>query len=298
MARLRWACAGFVLLSLAIACSDGGNESPGGSGGAAASGGGGGGAGGTGLVAGGGSGGGVAGIGGAIGGAGGTAGAPKIGLGSDGVLQIWTVGDSITEGVNNGYRNEIWSVLTSAGYEVDFVGTLVHEYPDTEVCPDVDHDGHAGYPIGGIETELESWYGQIAAADVVLVMAGTNDIAWWIAPGTTMSQVADQMLGLADHLLGLNPDLAVIVGTIAPMSSEIVAELQVDRAELTNQFNQSLTQGVSAHPQLGTRLWLADVNAALTVADLYDGIHPTREAHDKIATAWLGVLQPMLVPPR
>jgi lysophospholipase L1-like esterase len=187
--------------------------------------------------------------------------------------------------------------VTGAGYALDFVGTLVHAYPDTAVCSDADHDGHSGYSIGGIEDEVDAWYGAIGAPDVVLVMAGTNDIAWWVAPGTTMSQVADAMLGLVDHLLGLNPNLAVIVGTIAPMSSTIVAEVQLDRAELTNEYNLALTQGVNGHAQHGTRLWLADVNAALTVVDLYDGIHPTREAHDKIGNAWLGVLQPLLAPP-
>jgi hypothetical protein len=108
----------------------------------------------------------------------------QIGLGGDGILQVWTVGDSITEGVNNGYRNRVWTVLTGAGYVLDYVGTLVHPYPDTAVCPDADHDGHAGYTIGGIHDELDAWYAQVAAPDVVLIMAGTNDLAWWTTPST------------------------------------------------------------------------------------------------------------------
>lgn len=303
MPKIARVSVGFALLSFAIACSDGGDENAGGSGGSAGSGTGG--TGGTGGGTGGGNTGGSAGTGtggtatGGTSGAAGTGGVAgsgaKIDLGSDGVLQIWTVGDSITEGVNNGYRNELWSGLTGAGYQVDFVGSLVHPYPDTAVCTDADHDGHSGYSIGGIEDEVDAWYGAIDAPDVVLVMAGTNDIAWWIAPGTTMTQVADHMLELVDHLLGVNPNMEVILGTIAPMSSEVVAEVQLDRAELTKQYNQALKDGVSAHPQAGTRLWIADVNAALTVSDLYDGIHPTREAHDKVGDAWLGVLQPLLV---
>lgn len=303
MLSLRWASLGFALLSLSIACSDGGGE--GGSGGSTSGGSGGtqtggsGGGSGSGGTATGGS------AGSATGGAstGGTAGAStggasgQIDLGSDGVFQLWTVGDSITEGVNNGYRNQIWSALTGAGYELDFVGSLVHPYPDTAICTDADHDGHSGYSIGGIEDELDGWYSSIAAPDAVLVMAGTNDIAWWVAPGTTMDSVADQMLALVDHLLGKNPDMAVIVGTIAPMSSEIVDDIQLDRADLTIEYNTALKQKVNAHAAYGSRLWLADVNAALTIGDLYDGIHPTREAHDKVGDAWLGVLQPLLPAP-
>jgi lysophospholipase L1-like esterase len=105
------------------------------------------------------------------------------------------------------------------------------------------------------------------------------------------------MLGLASHILDLDPDLAVIVGTIAPESSQIVADIQRDRAELVVEFNAALGQAVAADPRYGSRLWLADVNGALTVADLYDGIHPTREAHDKIGDAWLSVLMPLLSAP-
>ena len=115
--------------------------------------------------------------------------AGEISLGADNTLQIWTVGDSITEGVNNGYRNRLWTELTADGYAVDLVGTLVHPYPDS-ACPDPDHDGHSGYTIGNIGDELGGWYSQITAPDVVLVMAGTNDLAWWLAAGTDMSAVA------------------------------------------------------------------------------------------------------------
>lgn len=303
----RWASLGFALLSLSIACSDDGGDG-GGSGGATSGGAGGiqsGGTGGGSSGSGGSATGGTAGSGSGTGGSatGGSAGtgtggtSTKIDPGSDGVLQIWTVGDSITEGVNNGYRNQIWSVLTNAGYQLDFVGSLVHPYPDTAICTDADHDGHSGYSIGGIEDEVDDWYSSIAVPDVVLVMAGTNDIAWWVAPGTTMDSVADQMLALVDHLLGKNPDLAVIVGTIAPMSPEIVDDVKLDRAMLTQEYNDALKVKVNAHSAHGNRLWIADVNAALGLADLYDGIHPSREAHDKVADAWLGVLQPLLPPP-
>jgi acyl-CoA thioesterase I len=304
MGRAHWACLTVLLTALGAACSDGGSDTAaagatGGSG-AATGGGGVGGThtGGTGLGSGGGAGcdaaaGGVAGA----GGTGGGGGSALIGLGGDGILQIWTVGDSITEGVNNGYRNEIWTVLTGASYPLDFVGTLVHPWPDTAICPDADHDGHSGYTIGGILGEIDGWYGQIAAPDVVLVMAGTNDIAWWVASGTEMSQVADDMMGLVDHMLAFDADLAVIVGTIPPESSTIVQTINRDRAELVTEYNQALTTDVTAHALYGTRLWVADVNGALTVADLSDGIHPTRQAHDKVGDAWLAVLQPLLVPP-
>ena len=35
----------------------------------------------------------------------------------------------------------------------------------------------------------------------------------------------------------------------------------------------------------------ADVAAVLTVGDLYDGIHPTEDAHAKIAQVWFDALK-------
>jgi lysophospholipase L1-like esterase len=221
-----------------------------------------------------------------------------IDLGEDGVLSIWTIGDSITEGVNNGYRNWLFTELTQAGYSVDFVGSLVHPYPETETCPDADHDGHAGYTIGGIHDEVATWYGATGSPDVALLMAGTNDLAWFVASGTQMDDVAVQMVALTDEVLALDPELVVVVATIAPMSSLAVPVDELDRAELVVGYNAALIEQVEAHPDFGTRLWHADVNGALQVADLYDGIHPSRAAHDQVADAWLEVLEPLLAPPR
>lgn len=221
-----------------------------------------------------------------------------IDLGDDGVLSIWTIGDSITEGVNNGYRNRMFTELTGAGYSVEFVGSLVHPYPESETCPDADHDGHAGYTIGGIHDEVATWYGATGSPDVALLMAGTNDLAWWVASGTQMDDVAAQMIALTEEVLALDPGLVAVVSTIAPMSSLAVPVDQIDRAELVIAYNAALIEQVEAHPDFGTRLWHADVNGALQAADLYDGIHPSRAAHDLVADAWLAVLQPLLVPPR
>ena len=80
------------------------------------------------------------------------------------------------------------------------------------------------------------------------------------------------------------------------MSSAAVPVDGLDRAELVVAYNLALVEQLEAHPDYGTRLWHADVNAALEVADLYDGIHPTREAADAVADAWLAVLVPLLAP--
>ena len=128
-------------------------------------------------------------------------------------------------------------------------------------------------------------------------MAGTNDLAWWLAAGTDMSAVAGNMVDLVSDILDLRADLAVIVASIPPMSSDVISDINRDRAELTVEFNQALANAVAAHGQFGVRLWFVDVHAALSVGDLYDGIHPTLDGHHKIADVWLGGLTPRLPAP-
>ena len=44
----------------------------------------------------------------------------------------------------------------------------------------------------------------------------------------------------------------------------------------------------------GKPVRLADVGKALTVGDLYDGVHPTEAAADKAAQVWFDALKPVM----
>jgi lysophospholipase L1-like esterase len=215
-------------------------------------------------------------------------GAGKIALG-DGKLQILPLGDSITLGVNGGYRNRVFSSLTAAGYVVDLVGSQSDPYAEVA---DHDHEGHPGFTIGNIASDLAGWAGMITAPDVVLLMIGTNDIAWWY--NETPSTTADHGLALINQILAQFPNTVVLVASIAPMSAKTVDPNATERSTAATQYNAELKSRATSHAEAGKRVFFVDVNAALTVSDLYDGIHPTRAAHDKVADAWLSVLRPLL----
>jgi hypothetical protein len=51
---------------------------------------------------------------------------------------------------------------------------------------------------------------------------------------------------------------------------------------------------VKARIAAGKKVRYADVNSVLTTADLYDGVHPTEVAHDKVAQVWFDALTPIL----
>jgi lysophospholipase L1-like esterase len=222
-----------------------------------------------------------------------------IGLGSDGKLTIWTIGDSMTN--NSGYRTRMCTTLTGEGYSVWFVGSLKG---GGTPCNQNDNDGHSGFAISGIVDGVSGsgtyadWYDGISPKpQLATLLIGTNDIAWWVADGTVMADIADECMALADKILALDPKLLLIVGTIPPESSTVVQAINRDRADLANEYNAALRLKVPGHAQYGRRLFLADTGSALTVADLYDGIHPNATGQVRIGDAWLSVLTPLLPAP-
>lgn len=207
---------------------------------------------------------------------------------SGGTIEIMPLGDSITLGVNGGYRNGLWDRLFTAGKTIDYVGSQVDPYA---VTPDKDHEGHPGFTIGNISASADSWL-SAKTPDYVLLMIGTNDVAWWCAQ--TASQVADQNALLIDQILTDLPNAWVVVGSIPPLSSSIIQPNNVDRAQLGVAYNAELLLRVQTRIAAGKHVRFADVYASLTVADLYDGVHPTQAAADKVAQVWYDALVPIL----
>jgi lysophospholipase L1-like esterase len=199
-------------------------------------------------------------------------------------LRIMPLGDSITLGVNGGYRDGLYTRLTGAGYTVDYVGSQSDQY--TGVA-DHDHEGHPGFTIGGIADEIDGWLTTYQPTHVLL-MIGTNDVAWWCA--MTAAEVADTHAALVDTLLASGA--TVLVASIPPLTSGNIEPNDVDRATLGAAYSAELRSRIAARVAAGQDIAFVDVEAVLTTADLYDGVHPTEEAHDKIAQVWFDALVP------
>jgi lysophospholipase L1-like esterase len=218
-----------------------------------------------------------------------TCGAPAAATGpATGTLRILPLGDSITLGVNGGYRNGLWTRLALAGKTVDYVGSQFDQYTK---APDKDHEGHPGFTIGNIAASTSGWMASYTPSHVLL-MIGTNDVAWWCAQ--TASQVADQHALLVDQILAALPGTWVVVASIPPMSPGIIQPNNLDRAQLGRDYNTELQKRAQARIAAGKKVRFADVYSVLTVSDLYDGIHPTEAAADKVAQVWFDALTPIL----
>jgi len=205
-----------------------------------------------------------------------------------GCASIMPLGDSITLGVNGGYRNNLYMGLQQNNCGVSYVGTV---YDQGTRVADKDHEGHSGFTIAGIAGSVNAWMAS-TQPDIILLMIGTNDTAWWTAENA--EQIGARHNALIDQLRTARPNAWIFVASIAPQASAIVQPINIDRAVLTQQFNAVIRRNVEARTAAGQRVRFVDVNSALTTADLYDGIHPTEAAHALVAQKFLEAIRAAL----
>jgi lysophospholipase L1-like esterase len=201
---------------------------------------------------------------------------------------IMPLGDSITLGVNGGYRNDLYTGLQQNNCGVDFVGTQFDPY--TRVA-DKDHEGHPGFNISDIAGSVNAWMAS-TQPNIILLMIGTNDTAWWSAANA--DEIGARHDALVEQLRTARPNAWIFVASIAPQASAIIQPNNIDRAVLTQQLNAVIKTNVDARTAAGQHVRFVDVNSVLTTADLYDGIHPTEAAHAKVAQKFLDAVRAAL----
>jgi aryl-phospho-beta-D-glucosidase BglC (GH1 family)/lysophospholipase L1-like esterase len=201
---------------------------------------------------------------------------------------IMPLGDSITLGVNGGYRNNLYTGLEQNNCSVSYVGT--QSDPWTRVA-DKDHEGHPGWTIADIAGSVNTWLASTQPG-IILLMIGTNDTAWWSAANA--DQIGARHNALIDQLRAARPNAWIFVASIPPQASAIIQPNNIDRAVLTQQLNTVIRSNVDARAAAGQRARFVDVNSVLTTADLYDGIHPTEAAHARVAQLFLDAVRAAL----
>ena len=218
----------------------------------------------------------------------------KVDLGPNGKLDIYPIGDSITLGTNGGYRNEVFDRLTADGYDVDMLGSLNDQFTR---AADKDHEGHGGLNTGGVLENLDTWMAPLHAPDLVLLMIGTNDLAWDF--GRPAMETFGRLDTIIDRLFKAQPTVTVIVASIPPLTPKEVAidAKPVQRAEAVNAYNALAKARVKQRAAAGQRIAFAEVNRRLNVADLADGVHPTAEGYVKVGDAFYEAAHSVLPAP-
>ncbi len=197
---------------------------------------------------------------------------------SNGGVRVMPLGDSITEGtqVPGGSRIGLWQRFTGAGYRVDFVGS---QFNGPASLGDHDHQGHPGWRIDQIDANVVGWL-RNTNPRTVLLHIGTNDILQNFNVGGAPGRLS----ALIDRITATAPSADVFVATIIPLANS-------GQEAAVRTFNAAIPGIVQGKVNAGKRVHLVDMHAALTTADLIDGIHPTATGYDKMATTWYAALR-------
>ncbi|KAF5856297.1 hypothetical protein ETB97_007533 [Aspergillus alliaceus] len=202
-------------------------------------------------------------------------------------LRILPLGASITWGVNsatgNGYRKPLRDQLTSAGWEVDMVGTKHHGS-----MKDNDVEAHSGDTIKQVE---EAALGSLKyKPNLVLINAGTNDCRL----NVSIPETGERMRHLIESILDAEDtrDTTIVLSTLIP---SVLKKIEASRPSVNRQY-QDLVRRMQKE---GIHIVLADMDPEndddgnrLSYPEDYttDGVandtHPNDGGYAKMAKMW------------
>ena len=204
--------------------------------------------------------------------------------------RILPLGDSLTSGVTTGttvegaYRNQLYSLLATAGYNVDFIGTQTDANNPT--LPDRDHQGMGGYRIDQIQSGLPSWLNGIEDPDVVLLMIGTNDFS----QNFNVSAAQARLSGLVTDIATKRPFAKIILSNLPLRTDSAALEAQ------QSAFNAAIPGIINDQVALGRQVTFLDMHAVLQPGDFTEGVHPTASGYGKMANAWFPAITSVISP--
>jgi hypothetical protein len=208
---------------------------------------------------------------------------------ASGQLVIQNMGDSTTacSKPGGGWRKLLLQMLATklggtigpAGI-VDSQGDLDNALYGYSGCG----SAHSGHPDSSAQQWVDNGWMTIfnpvpsLVADVHFgtLMLGTND-------GGDTSASADNIGTLTDQFLALHPLSILFVATRPPRSFSS-----------SSTFNSTVRAGVASRRAAGKNVVLADIFAATSLADSYDGTHQTEGGNLKIANCWFSAMTPYL----
>ncbi|MBD3881237.1 hypothetical protein IFO70_05675 [Phormidium tenue FACHB-886] len=218
--------------------------------------------------------------------------------------RIMPLGDSITLGVSDdaslsnkkgsqpylytgkgGYRAVLSNKFQQNGLSIDFVGTQT----GGTLVGDKDNEGHGGKTIDFLSSNI-SGYLNHANPDVVLLMAGTNNVSQ-----DTPQIMANKLGTLVQQILDYSPDIKVRVASIAPRSDSNA------NAANAAAFNNLIPGVVASKKAIGRDVEFVDMRSetwgatkGLTLSDIVIGqtsnVHPNDSGYDKMGNFWFDSL--------
>ena len=192
-------------------------------------------------------------------------------------LRVLPLGDSITWGMSSstgsGYRGPLRAALLNGGFSVDFVGSIT-----SGTMTDPYNEGHSGWridQIAGSTTQVVQKY----QPNVVLLMAGTNDMAQGYDLGNAPTRLGD----LTEQILAASPNTTVLVASLVPAS-----DAAIDNN--IKAFNAKLPELVAQKRRQGLAVYFVDMSSFPPSA-LADVLHPNDAGYQLMADQWLPAIR-------
>lgn len=195
----------------------------------------------------------------------------------DSITFDWHYGDIRTDAERSGYRNFLWYKLGSAGFEVDFVGSL-KSGGAVQPSYDGDNEGHIGWTSHEIAENVYFWI-SANPPNIILLHVGTNDIS-------SDSRGIESILSEVDRFeKDNNKSIKVILARIIQMNPE---------DPIISRFNSNISVMADARIANGDNIAVIDMERGAgidyAVEMLSDGIHPNSCGYEKMANVWFSAL--------
>ncbi len=244
-------------------------------------------------------------------------------------LKIMPLGDSITTGITNadstnswtgsgaftfGYRGPLYSVLTSASYDFQFVGASPEPWnktplptdtgrmmtgPDLRTLGQDNHRGYRGQTTDYIAANVVSWLNS-DDPDVVLLHIGTNNSDMAGSAEPTSSEL--KLKSLVQTIVDTKPDTYVIVAQIIPLATYSAVQ------EYDDYIKNTLVPYFQADLGLGNHVTTVDqYSNFLTAGGSVDSslfaspttlplVHPSADGYAMMAQTWFDGIQAVTAP--
>lgn len=227
-------------------------------------------------------------------------------------LRIMPIGDSITAGYTDnphwnvdfqyGYRASLFSRLTRAGIETQFVGASTEPFDDAfpgdptrggTYTPPIDlraldqngHRGYGGVAAGFVLANISDWL-EADDPDVILLHIGTNG---------QFSDRLDQLLGT---IVAARPDVQVLVAEIIPkldFNQSIVSYNTFNRGRIAPKY-EALGAKVTFVDHYTPFRNNADDPQSINRSLFATGNHPNISGYEVMAETWFQAIQGLSIP--
>jgi lysophospholipase L1-like esterase len=213
---------------------------------------------------------------------------------------IMPLGDSITAGytpsggIPGGYRQELYTKLTAAGYSFQFVGSQT-TYPGTTLpANQSQHEGHDGYSIQQSIDGVQNSNWLNVNPDVILLHIGANDMEK--PDAATAPDRFDALLG---DIIAQKPNARIIVAKIIGGSTvgNYATAAAYDSGIVA--YNAAISQKVAARAQNGQHVSLVDMYSLMNInhqtneqgQPLFANVsHPNQLGYNVMGDAWASAI--------